>query len=134
MAAGVCLRVAPGNFRVFPYENHYLAPFEAAIRQLNPLIAVKVRSAAIHAALATVSDDAPAIYIDSDTRIQVLDTVAHLVRADKEQCGAFIVRFPISYQYTMLIKIFHSVMNASLSLGRTTSTTSFPSAMTLRTS
>jgi len=54
VSAGVCLRVEPGVFRVFPYENPYLAPFEAAVRILNPLVAVKVRSAAVHSALATV--------------------------------------------------------------------------------
>lgn len=50
----MCLRVEPGHFRVFPYENPALAPFEAAVRILNPVVAVKVRSAAVHAALATV--------------------------------------------------------------------------------
>jgi len=50
--SGVCLRVDQGRFRVFPYENPYLQPFERAIRMLNPVAAVKVRSAAIHAALA----------------------------------------------------------------------------------
>ncbi|KAG6919684.1 hypothetical protein DXG01_002627 [Tephrocybe rancida] len=90
ISAGVCLRVDPGQFRVFPYENPYLAPFEAAVRSLNPLVAVKIRSAAVHSALATVSDDAEAIYIDLNTRIQVLDSVNHLPKADKEQCGAFI--------------------------------------------
>ncbi|KAG5652362.1 hypothetical protein H0H81_005264 [Sphagnurus paluster] len=90
ISAGVCLRVDPGQFRVFPYENPYLAPFEAAVRSLNPLVAVKVRSAAVHSALATVPDDADAIYIDINTRIQILDTVSHLPKADKEQCGAFI--------------------------------------------
>jgi hypothetical protein len=50
--SGVCLRVAQGRFRVFPYENPYLQPFERAIKILNPVAAVKVRSAAIHAALA----------------------------------------------------------------------------------
>ena len=54
ISAGVCLRVEPGQFRVFPYENPYLAPFEAAVRILNPLVAVKVRTAAVHSALATV--------------------------------------------------------------------------------
>lgn len=54
ISAGVCIRVEPGHFRVFPYENPFLAPFEAAIRVLNPVVAVKVRSAAVHAALATV--------------------------------------------------------------------------------
>lgn len=38
------------------------------------------------------SEDADAIHIDSDTRIQILDSMAYLPRADKEQCGAFIVR------------------------------------------
>lgn len=54
LSAGVCLRVEPGHFRVFPYENSYLEPFEAAVRILNPVVAVKVRSAAVHAALAIV--------------------------------------------------------------------------------
>ncbi|KAI0086871.1 glycosyl transferase family group 2-domain-containing protein [Irpex rosettiformis] len=88
--AGVCLRVDNGHFRVFPYENRYLEPFEAAVRALNPVVAVKVRSASVHAALAMVKDDADAIYVDDDTRIQVLDSMSWLPRADKEQCGAFI--------------------------------------------
>lgn len=54
MHAGVCLRVDNGRFRVFPYENHHLEPFEAAVRVLNPVVAVKMRSAAIHAALSSV--------------------------------------------------------------------------------
>ncbi|PPQ88373.1 hypothetical protein CVT25_002119 [Psilocybe cyanescens] len=90
ISAGVCLRVEPGQFRVFPYENPYLVPFEAAVRGLNPLVAVKVRTAAVHSALTTVPEDATAIYIDQNTRIQILDTVSHLPKADKEQCGAFI--------------------------------------------
>ncbi|KAF8063422.1 glycosyl transferase family group 2-domain-containing protein [Lyophyllum atratum] len=90
ISAGVCLRVDPGQFRVFPYENPYLAPFEVAVRSLNPLVAVKIRSAAVHSALTTVSDDSDAIHLDTNTRIQILDTVSHLPKADKEQCGAFI--------------------------------------------
>ncbi|KAJ7738533.1 hypothetical protein DFH07DRAFT_966108 [Mycena maculata] len=54
VSAGVCFQVESGHFRVFPYENEYLVPFEAAIRSLNPLVAIQVRSAAVHAALATV--------------------------------------------------------------------------------
>lgn len=42
------------EFRVFPYENATLEPFETAVAALNPLVAVKVRSAAVHAALADV--------------------------------------------------------------------------------
>ncbi|KAI0764208.1 glycosyl transferase family group 2-domain-containing protein [Trametes elegans] len=88
--AGVCLRVDAGNFRLFPYDNVYLEPFEASVRVLNPVVAVKIRSAAIHAALSTVKPDADAIYIDDNTRIQVLDSITVLGTADKEQCGAFI--------------------------------------------
>lgn len=54
MQAGVCLRIQPGKYRVFPYENKFLEPFEAAVRALNPSVAVKVRSAAVHVALGTV--------------------------------------------------------------------------------
>ncbi|KZV75016.1 hypothetical protein PENSPDRAFT_572274 [Peniophora sp. CONT] len=88
--AGVCLRISVGQFRVFPYENRLLEPFELAVRTLNPLVAVKIRSAAIHVALGGVADDADAIYLDDETRIQVLDTMLDLPGADKEQCGAFI--------------------------------------------
>ncbi|KIJ67351.1 hypothetical protein HYDPIDRAFT_108072 [Hydnomerulius pinastri MD-312] len=90
ISAGVCLRVEPGHFRVFPYENPFLGPFEAAVRTLNPVVAVKVRSAAVHAALATVGDDASAIYVDHNTRIQIIDSMLMLPRAEKEQCGAFV--------------------------------------------
>lgn len=38
------------------------------------------------------TDDADAIYIDDDIRIQIIDSMSDLPRADKEQCGAFIVR------------------------------------------
>jgi hypothetical protein len=31
------------------------------------------------------------MYIDSDTKIQVLNTMSELPRAEKEQCAAFIV-------------------------------------------
>ena len=39
---------------MFPYENRFLEPFEAAVRALNPVVAVKVRSAAVHVALSSV--------------------------------------------------------------------------------
>ena len=45
---------ATPEFRVFPYENASLEPFETAVAALNPVVAVKVRSAAVHAALAEV--------------------------------------------------------------------------------
>jgi len=40
--------------RVIPRENRFLKPFEVALRVLNPVVAVKVRSAAVHVALSTV--------------------------------------------------------------------------------
>lgn len=48
---GVCLRVDDGLYRVFPYENESLVPFEAAVRALNPAVGVKLRTAAVQAAL-----------------------------------------------------------------------------------
>jgi len=54
VATGVCLRTETGQFRVFPYNNALLVPFEAAVRLLNPVVAVKLRSAAVHAAFATM--------------------------------------------------------------------------------
>ena len=54
IAVGFALRVDNGEYRVFPYENLGLEPFESAVRVLNPAVAVKVRSAAVHAAFAEV--------------------------------------------------------------------------------
>ncbi|KAJ7366666.1 glycosyl transferase family group 2-domain-containing protein [Mycena albidolilacea] len=111
VSSGVALRVSDGThvgggsssggntptgqpsgpeFRVFPYENPALEPFETAVAALNPQVAVKVRSAAVHAALADVSPDDKNIYVDANTRIQILDTMLLLPHADKEQCAAFI--------------------------------------------
>ncbi|KAJ7254691.1 glycosyl transferase family group 2-domain-containing protein [Mycena haematopus] len=110
VSSGVALRVRDGShpqggssggttptgppsgpeFRVFPYENPALEPFETAVAALNPQVAVKVRSAAVHAALADVSPDDKNIYVDANTRIQILDTMLLLPHADKEQCAAFI--------------------------------------------
>ncbi|KAI6130943.1 glycosyl transferase family group 2-domain-containing protein [Pisolithus croceorrhizus] len=92
LPAGVCLRTHDGSFRVFPYEVVGLEPFELAVAALNPLVAVKIRSAAVHAALAECATDekADCIYVDSDTRIQIMDTMVLLPQADKEQNAAFI--------------------------------------------
>jgi hypothetical protein len=49
--AGVCLRISEGKFRVFPHGDRFLEPFETAIRVLNPAVAVKVRTTAVHVAL-----------------------------------------------------------------------------------
>ncbi|KAG8770838.1 hypothetical protein FRC15_003884, partial [Serendipita sp. 397] len=90
--AGVALRVEnnPARFRVFPYENLSLVPFEAAVRALNPLVAVKIRSASVHAALATAHERDNGLYIDQETRIQIIETIAELPTADKEQSAAFV--------------------------------------------
>ncbi|KAI0916116.1 hypothetical protein AcW1_010030 [Taiwanofungus camphoratus] len=91
LSAGVALRVDNGPaFRVFPYENLALEPFEAAVSALNPAVAVKVRNAAVHAALAEVGPDDRSIYVDANTRIQILETMMDLPTADKEQSAAFI--------------------------------------------
>lgn len=109
LPCGVAVRVGEGEFRVFPYENIALEPFEMAVAALNPAVAVKVRSAAVHAILAEAyvrlnrrihtsshlsvpsTPDESSIYVDSNTRIQVLDTMMDLPTADKEQLAAFIV-------------------------------------------
>jgi len=93
LTSGVALRVNddPVEFRVFPYENISLEPFETAVRKLNPAVAVKIRSAAVHAALAQVPPDNDSLYVDVNTRIQVLDNMLSLLFADREQCAAFIV-------------------------------------------
>jgi hypothetical protein len=54
IAAGVCLRDDAGSYRVFPYENLALEPFECAVRAMELIIAVKVRSAVAHAAVSQV--------------------------------------------------------------------------------
>jgi hypothetical protein len=60
------------------------------VAALNPVVAVKVRSAAVHAALSEVAAEDRNIYIDANTKIQILETMLQLPQADKEQCGAFI--------------------------------------------
>ncbi|KAM5542549.1 hypothetical protein V8D89_004008 [Ganoderma adspersum] len=90
IAVGVALRVESGEYRLFPYEDLGLEPFEAAVRVLNPAVAIKVRSAAVHAAFVEVGPEDKSIYIDANTRIQVLDTMVDLPTADKEQSAAFI--------------------------------------------
>jgi hypothetical protein len=149
--AGVCLRIQTGQYRVFPYENRFLEPFEAAVRVLNPVVAVKVRSAAVHVALSTVyvptsraphpvvmltlhrrDDDATAIYVDDDTRIQILDSMPDLPRADKEQCGAVIVSF-LARGYLYVHSLAYSGTSAYWLSGQTTWMASFPCVVTLRT-
>lgn len=111
ISTGVAIRVDNDFFRVFPYENPILVPFEAAVRGLNPVVAVKLRSSSVLAAMAKVSvyltnfsmeypkisllssePHQDSIYIDQNTRIQILENINQLPIAEKDQCGAFIVR------------------------------------------
>ena len=88
-----CLWTHDSTFRVFPYEVASLEPFELAIAALNPLVTVKICSAAVHAALVECpsNEKTDCIYVDADTRIQVLDTMVLLPQAEKEQSTAFIM-------------------------------------------
>jgi len=90
IATGVCLRVENGYFRVFPYENPALIPFEAAVRRLNPVVAVKIRDASVHAVMGRIGPDDSCMYIDQETRIQILDSMEQLPDAEKDSCAAFI--------------------------------------------
>ncbi|KIK67728.1 hypothetical protein GYMLUDRAFT_36478 [Collybiopsis luxurians FD-317 M1] len=94
LSSGVAIRVSDDpvpQYRVFPYENASLEPFEAAVKKLGPVVAVKVRSAAVHAALAETPAEETSVYVDVNTRIQIIDTMLHLpLVADKEQSAAFI--------------------------------------------
>jgi hypothetical protein len=130
ISSGVALRVNDftREFRIFPYETPSLEPFEAAVAALNPLVAVKVRSAAVHAALAEVSPDDTAITVDSQTQIQILDSILLLPHADREQSAAFIVSLRI--HPSTLTHPHLSATNAPSSSGQSPSTTSSPSATT----
>ncbi|KAJ8454065.1 hypothetical protein ONZ45_g19451 [Pleurotus djamor] len=103
ISSGVAVRIHPGyidltnaannefpQYRIFPYERKGLEPFEQAVVGLNPVVAVKVRNATIHASLAETSPRDTSLYVDSNTRIQILETMLDLPSADKEQCAAFI--------------------------------------------
>ncbi|KAK2464534.1 hypothetical protein APHAL10511_003441 [Amanita phalloides] len=90
IATGVALRVENGFFRIFPYENPALIPFEAAVRRLNPVVAVKIRDASVHAAMARIGPDDACMYVDQETRIQILESMEQLPAAEKDQCAAFI--------------------------------------------
>ncbi|EJD36732.1 hypothetical protein AURDEDRAFT_92601 [Auricularia subglabra TFB-10046 SS5] len=86
---GVCLRTGQGTFRVYP-DTEYLDDFEAAIRQLNPEVAVKVTNATVQAALSKVRREETVLFIDSENRIQILPTIAAVAFADKGQGAAFV--------------------------------------------
>ncbi|EJD37769.1 hypothetical protein AURDEDRAFT_116681 [Auricularia subglabra TFB-10046 SS5] len=86
---GVCLRIAQHQFRVYP-DTPALDSFAAAVDALNPEVAVKLRSASVHAALGRVALDAAEMFIDGENRIQILHDMGELAHAVKGQGAAFI--------------------------------------------
>ncbi|KAI0036400.1 glycosyl transferase family group 2-domain-containing protein [Vararia minispora EC-137] len=90
ISAGVCLRDDAGEYRVFPYETLALEPFEIAVRAMGLACAVKVRSAVAHAAMGQITSEEKSVYVDANTRIQVIETMMLLPHADREQNAAFI--------------------------------------------
>ncbi|ETW75437.1 hypothetical protein HETIRDRAFT_331125 [Heterobasidion irregulare TC 32-1] len=90
IAGGVCMRDDAGAYRVFPYEDRRLEPFERAVSAMGLLVAVKVRSAAAHAAVGEVGPDEKSVYVDANTRIQIVETMMLLPHADREQKAAFV--------------------------------------------
>ena len=78
-------------------------------------------------------EDADAIYVDDNTRIQILDTMLDLPRADKEQCGAFIVRWFLSFLTLVVHLSFlrYSATSGYWSFGQTAWIPSSHSAATL---
>ncbi|KAJ7594440.1 glycosyl transferase family group 2-domain-containing protein [Mycena floridula] len=91
VSGGVALRTTDHTYRIFPYETPSLEPFEQAVQQLNPIVAVKVRSAAVHAALASCEPDVTSVYVDGNTKIQIIESMNWLGQyAERDQCAAFI--------------------------------------------
>ncbi|EJD34965.1 hypothetical protein AURDEDRAFT_130877 [Auricularia subglabra TFB-10046 SS5] len=86
---GVCLRVAQHQFRVYP-DTPALDSFAAAVDALNPELAMKLRSASVHAALGRVALDATVMFIDGKNRIQILHDMGELAHAVKGPGAAFI--------------------------------------------
>ncbi|KAL0953507.1 hypothetical protein HGRIS_004733 [Hohenbuehelia grisea] len=91
-STGVCIRTDPTafTFRTFPYNDQSLDTFEAAVAELNPEIAVKLRSATVQAAVLTLRLNQTALFIDAELRIQVVETMSQLPYAEKGQGAAFI--------------------------------------------
>ncbi|KAH7103336.1 glycosyl transferase family group 2-domain-containing protein [Auriculariales sp. MPI-PUGE-AT-0066] len=86
---GVCLRVESYSFRTYP-ETEALDSFTTAVRSLNPEVAVKVRTSSVQVALSRSRPDATEVFIDEETRIQIIPSIVDLARAIKGQGAAFI--------------------------------------------
>jgi hypothetical protein len=89
--SAVALRTVPFHFRIYPSHSLSLAPFLTAVSQLNPAIAVRLFSPAVHAALNIDSPPKNSIHLDHNTKIQIIPNISALPRADKDQSAAFIV-------------------------------------------
>jgi hypothetical protein len=79
------------------------------------------------------SPDDKNIYVDANTRIQILDTMLLLPHADKEQCAAFIVGAFFSSHLQCFFKSEYSATNVCWSSGPSPSTLSSRHAKTLKT-
>ncbi|KAF9231887.1 glycosyl transferase family group 2-domain-containing protein [Melanogaster broomeanus] len=73
-----------------PVREYLVDAVWGGSRTLKPVAAVQICSAAVHAAFASATDNDTSMCIDVDTKIQVLETISELPRAEKEQCAAFI--------------------------------------------
>ena len=67
-----------------------LLTWEAAVSTLNPEVAIKITSKVVHAIMARLAPNVTDIAIDANTRIQVVDEIAHLAGARKHQFAAFV--------------------------------------------
>lgn len=67
-----------------------LLTWEAAVSTLNPEVAIKITSKVVTAIMARLAANVTDIAIDANTRIQVVDEIAHLAGARKHQFAAFV--------------------------------------------
>ncbi|KAG8215893.1 glycosyl transferase family group 2-domain-containing protein [Butyriboletus roseoflavus] len=89
IATGVCIRTETGQFRVFPYDTPLLGQFEAAVRLLNPVVAVKIRSAAVHAAFATIFENIIPLCLDLEEKmIKLVWRHRHIIARSETPTGS----------------------------------------------
>ncbi|EJD40776.1 hypothetical protein AURDEDRAFT_115793 [Auricularia subglabra TFB-10046 SS5] len=90
VTTGVVMRVEGNHYRRYPLDMPELQQFQDAVHGLRAVISVKLHNASVSAALLMIGQNDYSIFVGRDTRVQVLDTLADLPLADREQCAAFI--------------------------------------------
>ncbi|KAL7418822.1 hypothetical protein Q5752_006506 [Cryptotrichosporon argae] len=93
VVTGVTIRSKHGVVRSSPCDHPGFATFERAVDALNARIAIKMHSKAVDIVFRNYLDVNPDLYelfIDADTRIQVLDTISDISAARKNQYAAFV--------------------------------------------